>query len=95
MYPSIAQSEISNGPNVITIGLPSDSTPGNTLVSGTGARSPFTGQGIGEQSAEAGAGTGDENHLLGIHDLCLVKALMFERNGFSPKNNRLQLGKAI
>jgi hypothetical protein len=29
---------------------------------------PFTGQGIGEQSAEAGAGAGDENHLLGIHD---------------------------
>ena len=29
---------------------------------------PFASQGINEQSAEAGAGTGDENHLLGIHD---------------------------
>jgi hypothetical protein len=31
-------------------------------------RVSFTSQGIGEQSAEPGAGTGDENHLLGIHD---------------------------
>jgi hypothetical protein len=29
---------------------------------------PFTPQGIGEQSAEAGAGAGDKNHLLGIHN---------------------------
>jgi hypothetical protein len=29
---------------------------------------PFTSQGFGEQSAEAGAGAGDENHLPGIHD---------------------------
>ena len=29
---------------------------------------PFTSQGFREQSAEAGAGTGDENHLLGLHD---------------------------
>jgi hypothetical protein len=78
--PAITQSEIPNGPEVITIGLPSDSTPGNALVSGTGPRFPFTSQGIDEQSAEAGAGTGDENRLLGIHDLCLVLALMFQRH---------------
>jgi hypothetical protein len=29
---------------------------------------PFTSQGFGEQSAEAGTGAGDENHLPGIHD---------------------------
>jgi len=29
---------------------------------------PFASQRIGEQSAEASAGTGDENHLLGIHE---------------------------
>ena len=33
---------------------------------------PFTSQGIGEESAEAGAGAGDENHLLGIHERLLV-----------------------
>jgi hypothetical protein len=32
---------------------------------------PFTRQSFGEQSAEAGAGTGDGNHFLGIHYLCL------------------------
>jgi hypothetical protein len=88
--PAIAQSQISNGPNVITIGLPNDSTTGNTLVNGTGPRSPFTSQDIGEPPAEADAGIGDENQLLGIHDLCSVMALMFERkstNGFSGKNN--------
>ena len=45
---------------------------------------PFTCQGIGKRSAEAG----DENHLLGIHDLCLPMALGFlapSTNGFSPK----------
>src|SRR6266850_523136 len=36
------------------------SAPGNGV--------PFASQGIGEQSAKTGAGTGDENHLLGIHD---------------------------
>jgi hypothetical protein len=35
----------------------------------------FTSQGIGEQSAEPGAATGDENHLLGIHDHPLLVAL--------------------
>src|SRR6267154_2776887 len=33
---------------------------------------PFPSQSIGEQSAKAGAGTGDENHLLGIHGHLLV-----------------------
>jgi hypothetical protein len=96
--PAIAQSQISNGPNVITIGLPRDSTPGNTLVNGTGPRSPFTSQGIGEPPAEADAGIGDENQLLGIHDLCSVMALMFERNqqmDFRQKTTQLQLGTAI
>jgi hypothetical protein len=31
-------------------------------------RVPFTSQGFGEYSAEAGAGAGDESYLLGIHD---------------------------
>jgi hypothetical protein len=35
----------------------------------------FASQGFCEQSAEAGAGAGDENHLLGIHDLSLLMAL--------------------
>jgi len=38
--------------------------PGNSV--------PFASQGIGEQSAKAGAGTGDENHLLEIHSHPLV-----------------------
>jgi hypothetical protein len=29
---------------------------------------PFSSQSFGEQSAEAGAGTGDENYLFGIHN---------------------------
>jgi hypothetical protein len=67
-------------------------------VSGTGPRSPFTILRIGEHSAEAGAGTGDETHSLGIQDLSLVMALMFERNqqlDFPQKANRLLLGTAI
>jgi hypothetical protein len=36
---------------------------------------PFTSQSFGEQSAEAGAGAGDENHLLGIHDYFSFVAL--------------------
>jgi hypothetical protein len=67
-------------------------------VNGTGPRSPFTSQGIGEPPAEADAGIGDENQLLGIHDLCPVMALMFERNqqmDFRQKTTRLQLGTAI
>ena len=42
----------------------------NRIAAGNGG--PFASQGIGEQSAKAGAGTGDENHLLGIHSHLLV-----------------------
>src|SRR6266404_7539361 len=38
------------------------------------------------------------HYLLGIHDLCLLMALMFQRNqqmDFRQKNNRLRLGNAI
>jgi len=36
---------------------------------------PFASECFGEQSAKAGTGTGDENYLLGMHDLCLLMAL--------------------
>jgi hypothetical protein len=36
---------------------------------------PIASQGISEQSPEAGAGAGDENHLLGIHDHPLLATL--------------------
>jgi hypothetical protein len=49
---------------------------------------PFTSQGIGEKSAKAGAGTGDDNHLLGIHDhlsLWRLALLRFRELLFIPK----------
>src|SRR6266478_4905655 len=54
---------------------------------------PFPSQGIGEQSAEAGAGAGDENHLLGIHNhssLCRYREL-----GLMPEAKRLGTRMAI
>jgi hypothetical protein len=36
---------------------------------------PLASQGFGEQSAEASAGTGNENDLLGTHVDCLLVAL--------------------
>ena len=47
--------------------------PGSTHRRENGV--PLTSQRFGEQPAEAGAGAGNENHLLGIHDLRLPMAL--------------------
>jgi hypothetical protein len=59
---------------------------------------PFTGQGIGEQSAEAGAGAGDENHLFGIDDYPSLWryrkiSLMREVRRVATKINKAELYK--
>ena len=50
---------------------------------------PFAGKSLGEQSAKAGAGTGDESHLVRTHDLCLLMACRYRENRLAHIDERV------
>jgi len=62
---------------------------------------PFTGQGFRKQSAEASAGAGDENHLLGIHGypsfpvVAIPETTLMPEEKFGYKNEFSSLLKAF